>query len=116
MPQGPGPGRGATIGGSMPATILFLSANPPDTVRLELDEEQRAIFEEKRRVPNAFELVAIPSARVGDLPRGLQEHRPEIVHFGGHGQRYEDHDGAAATPDALTPAARPRAQLIVRDD
>jgi hypothetical protein len=57
----------------MPATILFLSANPADTSRLELDEEVRAVQEERdrARLREAFELRPVLAARIDDVRRKL---------------------------------------------
>ena len=68
-------------------TILFLGANPKDTVRLRLDEEVRKIelgFERAKR-RDQFKLVVKWAVTDDDLRRALLDHEPEIVHFSGHG-------------------------------
>ena len=67
--------------------ILFLAANPSDTTRLELDEEIRAIDEALRKsnLREHFELIQHHAVRVSDFPELLLRHKPDIVHFSGHG-------------------------------
>jgi len=69
------------------ATILFLAANPAATSRLALDEEARAVEQELRMAQHrdAFAVRALWAPRPLDLLRGLNEARPAIVHFAGHG-------------------------------
>jgi len=91
----------------MPATILFISANPSDTSELELGEEYRAIADEKARarLRDAFDLRPMLAARVEDFRRGMTEHGPAVVHFSGHAERA----GGTAAPHGreLTPAPWP---------
>ena len=73
-----------------PATsVLFFSACPVDEAQLDVDEEYRAIEEERvrSRQRDLFDLRTAPAARVEDIRRRLAQHRPAVVHFGGHGQR-----------------------------
>lgn len=72
--------------------VLFLAANPLDTISpqhppLRLDEEARAIREKIRLSEHrdAVELVPWFAARTDDLLQGLNEHKPHVVHFSGHG-------------------------------
>jgi hypothetical protein len=67
--------------------VLFLAANPSDTTRLRVDEERRGLEAEIRKSPNrdALELIYEPAVRPGDLVEALRRHRPDVVHFGGHG-------------------------------
>lgn len=81
--------------------ILFLSANPLDQDRLALDHEIRSI-KEKIRASEHRDLVEIISewaVRPDDLLQALNEHRPHVVHFSGHGGTEEillcDRDGNA---------------------
>ncbi|MFC1464516.1 MAG: diguanylate cyclase domain-containing protein [Candidatus Brachytrichaceae bacterium NZ_4S206] len=69
--------------------ILFVAANPRATPRIELDEEIRAITKKIResRYPESLELISLWAARADDLLQGLNEYRPNIVHFSGHGTR-----------------------------
>src|SRR5689334_21090825 len=71
----------------MRAVLLFLSANPSGTAKLDLDEEYRAIDHEKTvaRLRDAFDLRAVLAATIGDVRRKMAELRPAVVHFGGHG-------------------------------
>src|SRR3954469_997798 len=84
------------------ARILFLSANPCDTSgqeggatrpqtahlpRLALDREVREIEAKIRAAEHRdqLELVTRWAVRPDDLLQSLNEHRPHIVHFSGHG-------------------------------
>ncbi len=67
--------------------ILILSANPKDTSPLRLGEEVREIEGALQRAKNRdkFEIVSKWAVRVDDLRRALLDHKPNIVHFCGHG-------------------------------
>ncbi|NJM23980.1 MAG: CHAT domain-containing protein, partial [Richelia sp. SM1_7_0] len=71
-----------------PIKILLLAANPVNTSQLRLGEEARSIQEELERAKyrDRFELISKWAVRVNDLSRALLEHKPQIVHFSGHGQ------------------------------
>ncbi|WP_437537469.1 AAA family ATPase [Sorangium sp. So ce726] len=85
----------------MPATVLFLSANPSGTRQLDLDEEYREIEDERMRarLRDAFALRPVLAARIDDVRRALALHRPTVVHFGGHGQ----HAGPTADEGDVRP-------------
>ncbi len=66
---------------------LFLAANPISTNRLAIDEEMRAI-EQKVRASEHRDVLIFQSnwaVRPDDLLQLLNQHRPQIVHFSGHG-------------------------------
>lgn len=68
-------------------TVLVASANPLDTTQLALDEEVRGITESIRATP-ARDTVKLESAwamRPYDLLVELNERKPEVLHFSGHG-------------------------------
>jgi hypothetical protein len=67
--------------------LLFLAANPIDTDRLQLDEEIRLITQKIRGAEyrDRIELIPALAARPDDLLQLLNEHKPDIVHFSGHG-------------------------------
>jgi len=67
--------------------ILFLGANPENTVKLALDGEIREITY-KIRLSEGRELLDIESVwavRPDDLLQYLNQYKPQIVHFSGHG-------------------------------
>lgn len=71
--------------------VLMLAANPASTDRLAIDEEARQITE-RLRLSNdrdAFDLRTCWAVRPMDLLQYMNQHRPHIVHFSGHG----DHGG-----------------------
>ena len=67
--------------------LLFLSANPTDTVPLRLDQEMRDIEAElrKSKFRDKFEFIKIAAVRVTDLQDALLNYTPNIIHFSGHG-------------------------------
>ena len=67
--------------------LLFLAANPRDTAKLDLDEEMRAITNQVRIAEdrNLLSVISGWAVRSGDLIPLLNQHKPEIVHFSGHG-------------------------------
>jgi hypothetical protein len=69
--------------------VLFLAANPGETTKLQLDEEARAIAEAiqhgRDRDSLAFETAW--AVRTSDLQRVILNHKPQILHFSGHGSQ-----------------------------
>ena len=87
--------------------ILFLSANPINTPWLKVDEEAREI--ENKLVAgqygDSFNLIKEPGASVRDLQELILRHKPNIVHFAGHGSPtnaivLQDEDGRAQEVNA----------------
>lgn len=75
--------------GSQPVSILIVASNPLETSRLQLDREFKAISEALTR-PGAqvrFQIDQRWAASYQDLQDGLLQHRPEILHWSGHGRR-----------------------------
>ena len=69
-----------------PIKILFLTANPQGTDSLRADEEVRAIDQALRQAEyRHFALIVHQAVRIEDLQGILLRHRPDIVHFSGHG-------------------------------
>jgi CHAT domain-containing protein len=67
--------------------VLFLAANPTSTNRLAIDEEMRAI-EQKVRAAEYRDVLVFQSnwaVQPDDLLQLLNQHRPQMVHFSGHG-------------------------------
>jgi HAD superfamily phosphoserine phosphatase-like hydrolase len=67
--------------------VLFLAANPRDTDKLALDEEIREISKKIREgdYRDAIELISAWAVRPDDLLQLLNQYRPQIIHFSGHG-------------------------------
>jgi hypothetical protein len=100
--------------------ILFLAANPKDTDRLRLDEEVRAIKERLRLADlrDQFVVEQEHAVRVTNLQGYMLQHRPNIVHFSGHGSRageiiVEDAKGASKR---VSPAALKRTFAVLKDN
>jgi class 3 adenylate cyclase len=67
--------------------ILFLAANPPDGIRLSLDEESREIKQKilGSRYRDKIKFDTEWAVRPDDSLRLLNELEPDVVHFSGHG-------------------------------
>jgi hypothetical protein len=83
---------GADKDDSLVIKILFLAANPTDTTRLRLDEEIRSIEQALRlsEFRNRFDIKQYSAVRVIDIQGYLLRHKPDIVHFSGHGSKDSD--------------------------
>ena len=68
-------------------TILVLSANPKGTNSLRLDKEIREIREGLQLATqrDKFKIESAQAARHRDIRRSILSHKPQIVHFCGHG-------------------------------
>ena len=68
--------------------ILILAANPTDTNKLRLGEEVRSIetVHRKSKYREEIEIISKWAIRVDDLRGELLYHKPNIVHFCGHGE------------------------------
>lgn len=89
---------------NQPIKILFLAANPQDSVRLRLDEEIRGIKQAllQAEFRDKFDIEQEWAVRVTDLQAYLLRHQPDIVHFSGHGSEaseiiLEDKTGESQT-------------------
>jgi len=72
--------------------ILFLAANPAGTKSLALDEECREIEQKIRAADyrDALNLITKWAVRPDDLLQHLNQFKPHIVHFSGHGSKREE--------------------------
>ncbi|MDJ0797750.1 MAG: AAA-like domain-containing protein [Calothrix sp. MO_167.B12] len=91
--------------------ILILTANPTNTQPLRLSEEVREIKSawERSLKREQFEIVVESAVRPKELRRALLTHKPQILHFSGHGSGeqglfFMGDSGKAVlvTPDALS--------------
>lgn len=96
-------------GGKHVTKILFLGANPTGTTQLALTQEVQAIKNHLRssQHANQFQVEQEWAVKLSDLNASLLRHRPDIVHFSGHGSNagelvLESESGAPAT---VNPAA-----------
>ena len=67
--------------------VLLLSANPTDTTRVRVDSEAREIDNALRQADfrDRFVIEKHFAVRVKDIQSLLLRHKPDIVHFSGHG-------------------------------
>jgi hypothetical protein len=72
--------------------VLFVAANPLDQAQLRLDEEIRDITAKIRasEYRDSVELISAWAARPTDLLQSLNQYRPHVVHFSGHGSEEGD--------------------------
>ncbi len=91
--------------------VLFIAANPKDTSRLRLDEEVRSIDQALMQAEfrDRFDIKQHWAVRVFDIQGYLLRHKPDIVHFSGHGSSsseivFEDNggNGHPVSPNALS--------------
>lgn len=72
--------------------VLFFAANPRDQEPLRLDEEVRDITQQIRlsEYRDSVELLSRWAVRTGDLLQALNEQKPRVVHFSGHGSEEDE--------------------------
>jgi hypothetical protein len=79
--------------GDAPAeiTVLFLASSPEDEAQLRLDKEIREIEQRLRQTEYRDSIRFVPKVarQLTDLIQDLNEARPHIVHFSGHGNQAE---------------------------
>jgi hypothetical protein len=104
----------------MTIKILFLSANPKETVSLRLDEEIREIEQKIMLAQKKDQLLLVKkgAVRTSDLQLYLNQERPSIVHFSGHGTNegqivLEDSLG---NPIVVPPNALARVFKVLKDN
>jgi hypothetical protein len=92
-----------------PVKILFLAANPTDQAPLRTDDERRKIDVEIIRSGRSsqVELLYESAIRRDALIDAMRRHRPDVVHFAGHGSSVEGivletEDGVSSPVDAAT--------------
>lgn len=72
--------------------IVFFAANPRDQVHLRLDEEAREV-EKRLRATDHRDVIDFATkwaVRPGDLIEALNQERPQIIHFSGHGSQTDE--------------------------
>jgi hypothetical protein len=93
----------------MAIRILFLSANPSDTQRLQVIEEFNDIDAKLRASANRdkFDLVQRHAISVDGLTEILLRYEPRIVHFSGHGSQVGGliFQGPDGNPEQVPPPA-----------
>ena len=91
--------------------ILILTANPNNTQPLRLSEEVREIKNawERSLKREQFEIIVEEAVRPKELRRALLTHKPQILHFSGHGDGEQglvlmgdSGNSVLVTPDALS--------------
>ncbi len=68
-------------------TILFLAANPKNSTPLDLTHEVKEIDAglQRSQKRSQFQLEQVWAVSPGDVQRAMLDHKPQIVHFSGHG-------------------------------
>lgn len=110
----------SSIGCEKMIKILFLAANPFDTDRLRLDEESRAIDAALRTADfrDRFDVKQHWAVRVGNVQEYLLRHRPDIVHFSGHGSTLSEIvlEDTSGNSHPVSPRALGRLFSILKDN
>ena len=70
--------------------ILILAANPQLDLRLDREIRELKDVIERSLNRDQFEVIPELAVRVGDLQRLMLKHRPQVVHFCGHGSREQE--------------------------
>lgn len=67
--------------------VLYLTASPDMSAPLRVDAEVNNVLREIRgaKFRDQIALSVIPAATTKDLVNGINDHRPHVVHFSGHG-------------------------------
>ena len=83
-------------------TVLFLASSPEDEAQLRLDQEIREIEIRLRTTEHRESIRFVPKVarQLTDLVQGLNEVRPHVVHFSGHGNQTELAFAARSRPRA----------------
>lgn len=76
---------GTSLARNRKKTILFLAANPKNSTPLDLTREVKEIEAGLERAQNKFHLEPVWAATPSDVQRAMLDHKPQIVHFSGHG-------------------------------
>ena len=95
--------------------ILFLAADPRDRLRPAFDCEHRKIEAKLRAADyrDSLEFISKWAVQTDDLLQALNEHRPHIVHFSGHGTAadelllMDDEERANRSPPRPLPDSSP---------
>lgn len=71
--------------------VLYLTANPVPASHLRVDAEVRMVQEaiQSSKYRDNITLHFRPAADLDSLTKGLNDHRPQVVHFSGHGNEGE---------------------------
>lgn len=72
--------------------VLFLASNPIDQVSLRLDQEAREITEMigKSKHRDSIRFQTCWAVRPKDILQAINEHKPSIIHFSGHGSENDE--------------------------
>ena len=67
--------------------VLIITANPVDTVQIQIQDEVRKIRDalERSIYKHQIDVYLEWGVRIGDIRRAMLKYRPNLVHFSGHG-------------------------------
>jgi hypothetical protein len=73
-----------------PLVILVVSSDPKNVSHLRLAEDRRELEHALRAAlhRDSFQVRDIPSCRIRDIARALDDHNPDILYFTGHGNSH----------------------------
>jgi hypothetical protein len=103
--------------------ILFLASDPFKTHALALDREVKGITAQIRSAEyrDSLELISAWAVSPGDLQELLLQHKPQVVHFSGHGATANPISSPPLSPstavrDLIPDEERQAAQLVLMGD
>jgi CHAT domain-containing protein len=98
--------------------ILFLAASPSNTSRLAFDEECAAIERELRMTEgrDEFDFRSKWAVTVDEMMRHLNELRPTVIHFSGHGRAGARSQQSTTLPRLRGDAAGSDTGLYLQDE
>lgn len=67
--------------------LLWLGANPRDSIRLNIKKEIEEIRQSSQKAPREFTVVERWAVSADELQALLMKHRPSIIHLSGHGNQ-----------------------------
>lgn len=84
--------QGNQNGAQHKTKILFIAANSSDNTRLNIEQEIRQIDQVLRQTKfrEQFDIRPYFATQIGDLQLYLLDYQPHIVHFSGHGSKFNE--------------------------
>jgi len=83
-------------------TILFLASNPTNEAKLELEKEFTRIFSSLQEGVIKYNLKTEWAVTPQDLQKAMLKHKPNIVHFSGHGEAGVEDESQVVSGKAIS--------------
>ena len=88
-----------TAAGNKRKTILFLASNPSDEAKLQLEKEFLRISSSLQEGVIEYKLVVEWAVTPNKLQKAILKHKPNLIHFSGHGEGGDEHTGGIILND-----------------